>query len=114
MLFEALDATAEHGYPDRAGHMRYVDNHDEDRYLDECGAASLQAAVGATFTLPGTPMIYDGQEPASRTGAGRCAGTTPTPHCGLPPAAAAAASGPRGTARARGVPGCPHRRDRRC
>ncbi|AJF25395.1 alpha-amylase [Haloarcula sp. CBA1115] len=62
VLFEALDATAEHGYPDRAGHMRYVDNHDEDRYLDECGAASLQAAVGATFTLPGTPMVYAGQE----------------------------------------------------
>ncbi|MHC3379031.1 alpha-amylase family glycosyl hydrolase [Haloarcula sp. H-GB5] len=61
-LFEALDATAEHGYPDRAGHMRYVDNHDEDRYLDKYGAASLRAAVGATFTLPGTPMIYAGQE----------------------------------------------------
>ena len=61
-LFEALDATAEHGYPDRAGHMRYVDNHDEDRYLDQYGAASLRAAVGATFTLPGTPMIYAGQE----------------------------------------------------
>jgi glycosidase len=61
-LFEALDVTAEHGYPDRAGHMRYVDNHDEDRYIDECGAASLRAAVGATFTLPGTPMVYAGQE----------------------------------------------------
>jgi glycosidase len=61
-LFEALDATVEHGYPDRAAHMRYVDNHDEDRYIDECGDAPLRAAVGATFTLPGTPMIYAGQE----------------------------------------------------
>ncbi|MFU1779897.1 alpha-amylase family glycosyl hydrolase [Haloarcula japonica] len=61
-LFEALHATPERGYPDRAAHMRYVDNHDEDRYIDECGAAPLRAAIGATFTLPGTPMIYAGQE----------------------------------------------------
>ena len=61
-LFDALDESVERGYPDRAGHMRYVDNHDEDRYLGECGAAPLRAAVGATFTLPGTPMIYAGQE----------------------------------------------------
>jgi glycosidase len=61
-LFEALGAAVEHGYPDRAAHMRYVDNHDEGRYLEECGAASLRAAIGATFTLPGTPMIYAGQE----------------------------------------------------
>ncbi|MEF8829251.1 MAG: alpha-amylase family glycosyl hydrolase, partial [Haloarcula sp.] len=61
-LFGALDSTAERGYPDRAAHMRYVDNHDEGRYLAECGTASLRAAVGATFTLPGTPMIYAGQE----------------------------------------------------
>ncbi|MDS0219943.1 alpha-amylase family glycosyl hydrolase [Haloarcula sp. S1AR25-5A] len=61
-LFEALDATVEHGYPDRTAHMRYVDNHDENRYIDHCGAAPLRAAVGATFTLPGTPMIYAGQE----------------------------------------------------
>ncbi|MFB6222206.1 MAG: alpha-amylase family glycosyl hydrolase [Haloarcula sp.] len=61
-LFEALEATAERGYPDRAAHMRYVDNHDEDRYRVECGTTALRAAVGATFTLPGTPMIYAGQE----------------------------------------------------
>jgi len=61
-LFEALDESVERGYPDRAGHMRYVDNHDEGRYLAACGAASLRAAVGATLTLPGTPMIYAGQE----------------------------------------------------
>ncbi|GCF14002.1 hypothetical protein Harman_19370 [Haloarcula mannanilytica] len=61
-LFDALDTSVERGYPDRTGHMRYVDNHDEDRYIDECGAAPLRAAVGATFTLPGTPMIYAGQE----------------------------------------------------
>lgn len=61
-VFDALAASTERGYPDRTGHMRYVDNHDEDRYIEECGTAALRAAVGATFTLPGVPMIYAGQE----------------------------------------------------
>ncbi|WP_435101047.1 alpha-amylase family glycosyl hydrolase [Halarchaeum sp. P4] len=61
-LFDALNASARMGFPDHAVHMRYVENHDEDRYLDECDEASLRAAAAATFTLPGAPMIYYGQE----------------------------------------------------
>ncbi|WP_363467634.1 alpha-amylase family glycosyl hydrolase [Halogeometricum borinquense] len=61
-IFDALDASARLGYPDEGVHMRYVENHDEDRYLDECGADALRAAVAVTFTLPGTPLIYYGQE----------------------------------------------------
>jgi len=61
-LLDALAASVERGYPDRTGHMRYVDNHDEDRYVEECGEAALRAAVGAVFTLPGVPMVYAGQE----------------------------------------------------
>ncbi|SFR36004.1 alpha-amylase family glycosyl hydrolase [Halogeometricum limi] len=61
-VFDALDASERLGYPDDAVHMRYVENHDEDRYLDECGADALRAAVATTFTLPGTPLIYYGQE----------------------------------------------------
>ena len=61
-LFDALELSQVRGYPDRAVHMRYVENHDEDRYRDQCGVAPLRAAVGATFTVPGAPMIYYGQE----------------------------------------------------
>lgn len=62
VLFDALTDTQRHGYPDEAVHMRYVENHDEDRYIDECGRDALRAAVAATFTLPGVPLIYYGQE----------------------------------------------------
>lgn len=48
-------------HPDSV-HLRYVETHDEDRYLDECDYESLRAAAAATFTLPGAPMIYYGQE----------------------------------------------------
>lgn len=61
-VLDALAASVERGYPDRTGHMRYVDNHDEDRYVEACGTAALRAAVGAVFTLPGVPMVYAGQE----------------------------------------------------
>jgi len=61
-IFDALTDTQRHGYPDEAVHMRYVENHDEDRYLEECGRDALPAAAAATFTLPGVPMIYYGQE----------------------------------------------------
>ncbi|GGN98522.1 alpha-amylase family glycosyl hydrolase [Haloarcula pellucida] len=61
-LFDALELSPRRGYPDRSVHMRYVENHDEDRYRDECGETPLRAAVGATFTVPGAPMIYYGQE----------------------------------------------------
>ena len=37
-------------------------NHDESRYLDDCNRAALKAATAVTFTLPGAPMVYYGQE----------------------------------------------------
>lgn len=61
-LFDALDDSRRHGYPDEALHMRYIDNHDEDRYLAECDDGTLKPAVAALFSLPGVPMIYAGQE----------------------------------------------------
>ncbi|TQQ83873.1 alpha-amylase [Halonotius terrestris] len=61
-VFDALDDTRWQGFPDSAVHLRYVENHDETRYLDDCGEASLRAAAAATFTLPGAPMLYYGQE----------------------------------------------------
>lgn len=61
-IFEALADSQHHGYPDEAIHMRYVENHDEERYATECDDGSLRPAATATFTLPGVPMIYYGQE----------------------------------------------------
>ncbi|ELZ59349.1 MULTISPECIES: alpha-amylase family glycosyl hydrolase [Halorubrum] len=47
--------------------MRYVENHDEDRYLAAYGRDALRAAAAVTFTLPGAPMIYAGQERGNET-----------------------------------------------
>ena len=61
-VLDALDDAAWAGFPDSAVHLRYVENHDESRYVDECDEPSLRAAAAATFTVPGAPMIYYGQE----------------------------------------------------
>ena len=61
-IFDALDDAVWQGFPESAVHLRYIENHDETRYLDEHSEAAQRAAVAATFTLPGAPMIYYGQE----------------------------------------------------
>lgn len=61
-LLDAVEESEHVGFHPDSVHLRYVENHDEDRYLDECDEASLRAAAAATFTLPGAPMIYYGQE----------------------------------------------------
>ncbi|MXR40679.1 alpha-amylase [Halobaculum sp. WSA2] len=61
-VLDAIDASAVQGFPRAAVQMRYVENHDEDRYRAECGTEALRAAAAATFTLPGAPMVYYGQE----------------------------------------------------
>ena len=61
-VFDALDRVASDGFPRSAVQMRYVENHDETRYLTDCGRSQLAAATAVTFTLPGAPMIYAGQE----------------------------------------------------
>ncbi|GAA0720577.1 glycosidase [Halorubrum trapanicum] len=55
------------GFGDGGAQMRYVENHDEDRYLAEHGRDALRAAAAVTFTLPGAPMIYAGQERGNET-----------------------------------------------
>ena len=42
--------------------MQYIENHDTDRYLDEHGLVPQLTAGAATFTLPGVPLLYYGQE----------------------------------------------------
>ena len=61
-LLSAVEDRAETGFPDHAGFMLYSENHDEERYVTECGREAAEAALGAVFTLPGAPMVYAGQE----------------------------------------------------
>ncbi|ADD04738.1 glycoside hydrolase family protein [Natrialba magadii ATCC 43099] len=60
-----LDAVAERArrgaHPDSEW-LLYVENHDTDRFLTEHGRDAQRAAAAATFTLPGSPMLYYGQE----------------------------------------------------
>ena len=61
-VLETLETVRRRGFPGSSVHLRYVENHDEDRYLEEYGEGALRAAAAATFTLPGAPMVYYGQE----------------------------------------------------
>jgi len=61
-ILDAVGERTEIGFPDHAGFMLYAENHDEERYLRECGRPAAKAALGALFTLPGAPMVYAGQE----------------------------------------------------
>ena len=61
-IFDAVDDARWQGFPASAAHLRYIENHDEPRYLAEHSEAALRAAAATTFALPGAPMIYYGQE----------------------------------------------------
>jgi glycosidase len=61
-VVDAVEQRKEVGFPDHAGFMLYLENHDEVRYLEECGRSATEAAAAAVFTLPGIPMLYSGQE----------------------------------------------------
>ncbi|MFD1572466.1 alpha-amylase MalA [Halorubrum laminariae] len=65
-VLDAVAQRAEIGFPDHAGFLQYIENHDETRYRVECGDAAAAAAGAATFVLPGVPMIYAGQEIGQR------------------------------------------------
>ena len=65
-VLDAIDQRAEIGFPDHAGFLQYIENHDETRYRVECGDAAASAAGAATMTLPGVPMVYAGQEIGQR------------------------------------------------
>ena len=65
-ILDAVDGRSEIGFPPHAGFLLYAENHDETRYVVECGDDAAFAAAGALFTLPGVPMIYGGQELGQR------------------------------------------------
>lgn len=64
---DALERTTWLGFDDPSAQLRYVENHDEDRYLATHGEAALRAPAAVTFTLPGAPMVYAGQERGNGT-----------------------------------------------
>ncbi|MFC7114915.1 alpha-amylase family glycosyl hydrolase [Natronoarchaeum sp. GCM10025703] len=61
-VLEAYEGRFQNGAHTDSLFMQYIENHDTDRYLDEHGFMAQLAAGAATFTLPGVPMIYYGQE----------------------------------------------------
>lgn len=65
-ILDAVEGRTRSGFPDHAAFMLYLENHDETRYIVECGDDAAMAAAGALFTLPGVPMLYGGQEIGQR------------------------------------------------
>lgn len=65
-VLDAIDQRTEVGFPDHASFMLYQENHDETRYIVDCGESEALASAGALFTLPGVPMLYGGQELGQR------------------------------------------------
>jgi len=65
-ILDAVEGRKRSGFPDHAAFMLYLENHDETRYIVECGDDATKAAAGALFTLPGIPMLYGGQEIGQR------------------------------------------------
>ncbi|WP_135303501.1 alpha-amylase family glycosyl hydrolase [Haloarcula amylovorans] len=61
-LQEIVAERRDAGYPDHVTMLNYIENHDTDRYLAGASRAAQRAAGAATFTLPGAPMLYYGQE----------------------------------------------------
>ncbi|SNZ15029.1 Glycosidase [Natronoarchaeum philippinense] len=61
-VLDAVERRANVGVPSYRPFLQYAENHDLDRFLAEHGRAAQMAAGAATFTLPGNPMLYYGQE----------------------------------------------------
>jgi glycosidase len=65
-VYRSIENRSRIGFPDHAGFLTYIENHDEARYLEAANRHSVEAAATATFTLPGAPMLYAGQEIGER------------------------------------------------
>ncbi len=49
-------------YPVQTKNLRYLENHDLERFIKSFGPQKTEIAAALLFTLPGTPLIYQGQE----------------------------------------------------
>jgi len=65
-IFDSIDNRYHVGFPDHAGFLTYIENHDESRYIEQAGEHAVRAAATAAFTVPGIPMVYAGQEIGER------------------------------------------------
>jgi len=51
------------GYPEHTLLLRFLDNNDTgERFITRYGVGETRAAIELLFTLPGIPLIYDGEE----------------------------------------------------
>jgi glycosidase len=51
------------GYPEHTLLLRFIDNNDTgERFITRYGVGETRAAIELLFTLPGIPLIYDGDE----------------------------------------------------
>ena len=66
-------------YPPIAQNLRYLENHDMDRFIDQFGPSRTRLAAALLFTYPGTPLLLYGQEIGltEKTGNMRWAGEPP-------------------------------------
>ncbi|HEX9972539.1 MAG TPA: alpha-amylase family glycosyl hydrolase, partial [bacterium] len=53
-------------YPSVALDFRYLENHDMDRFISQFGMRKTKLAAALLLTIPGTPLIYYGQETGLR------------------------------------------------
>ncbi|MBN1155213.1 hypothetical protein JXB12_09880 [candidate division KSB1 bacterium] len=49
-------------YPDQALSLRYIENHDMERFISQFDINTTKLAATLIFTLPGTPLMLYGQE----------------------------------------------------
>lgn len=61
ILPRALDAERQ-VFPPAACHLRYIDNHDQQRAVIRFGADAARAASVLAFMIDGVPMLYNGME----------------------------------------------------
>ncbi len=54
-------------YPPAAQSLRYLENHDMNRFISDFGPERTKLAATLLLTCPGTPLIYYGQEWGQRT-----------------------------------------------
>jgi len=57
-------------FPSGALHMRFADNHDEDRAVVRFGLRGALAAATLVFTMDGVPLLYNGVEVGDTTESG--------------------------------------------
>jgi glycosidase len=59
---ELNNYTPQRGFPSHALPFRFLENHDEERFIKSHNVAETKQAGALLMTLPGLPMLYAGQE----------------------------------------------------